>query len=212
MTKVLKVDAKNPHKTVISLITEAVIEGSTIVYPTDTVYGLGTNALHPKSVLKIFKIKERPRNQALPIAIPSIEMAERLAFITEEAKKLMKEFWPGAMTIILRKKRSVPIEVTGGRDSIGLRMPRHLIPQLIMKRAGLPLIATSANKHRGHVPRTANEALRQIGGEVDFVLDAGRTEGGVPSTVVDLTRKSPTVIRNGAIQRKEIEKILGLLG
>jgi len=206
MTKVLKVDPVKPDPKIISTAARAIKEGLVIVYPTETVYGIGTNALDPKSVLKIFRIKERPLNKALPIAVSGTKMAEKLAFVTEEAKKLVREFWPGPLTIILKKKSSVPMEVTGGGGSVGLRAPGHAVPLSIMKMTGLPLIATSANKHNQPNPETADEALTQIG-EVDLVLDAGKVKG-VPSTVIDLIKRPPVIIRDGPIPRTRIEKIL----
>ena len=206
MVKVLKVDPVKPDPKIISTAARAIKEGLVIVYPTETVYGIGTNALDPKSVLKIFRIKERPLNKALPIAVSGPKMAEKLAFVTEEARKLVREFWPGPLTIILKKKSSVPIEVTGGGENVGLRAPGHAIPLSIMKITGLPLIATSANKHNQPNPETVDEALAQIG-EVDLVLDAGKVKG-VPSTVIDLTKRPPVIIRDGPIPRTRIEKIL----
>jgi len=206
MVKVLKVNPVKPDPKIISTAARAIKEGLVIVYPTETVYGIGTNALDPKSVLKIFRIKERPLNKALPIAVSGTKMAEKLAFLTEEARKLMREFWPGPLTIILKKKSSVPVEVTGGGESVGLRAPGHAVPLSIMKMTDLPLIATSANKHNQPNPETADEALTQIG-EVDLVLDAGKVKG-VPSTVIDLTKRPPVIIRDGPIPRTRIEELL----
>ena len=204
--KVLKVDPVKPDPKIISTAARAIKEGLVIVYPTETVYGIGTNALDPKSVLKIFRIKERPLDKALPIAVSGPKMAEKLAFLTEEARKLVREFWPGPLTIILKKKGLIPMEVTGDSESVGLRAPGHAVPLSIMKMTDLPLIATSANKHNQPSPETADEALTQIG-EVDLVLDAGKVKG-VPSTVIDLTKRPPVIIRDGPIPRTRIEKIL----
>jgi L-threonylcarbamoyladenylate synthase len=206
VVKVLKVDPVKPDPKIISTAARAIKEGLVIVYPTETVYGIGTNALDPKSVLKIFRIKERPLDKALPIAVSGPKMAEKLAFVTEEARKLMREFWPGPLTIILKKKGLIPMEVTGGGESVGLRAPGHAVPLSIMKMTDLPLIATSANKHNQPNPETADEALTQIG-EVDLVLDAGKVKG-VPSTVIDLTKRPPVIIRDGPIPRRGIEELL----
>jgi len=205
----LKVDPEKPDLKTVDLAVRIVQEGGAIIYPTDTVYGIGANALNPQSVLKVFKIKRRPLNEALPIAVSGIDMADELAFIPENTMKLIGRFWPGALTVILRKKPIVPLEVTGGGDYVGLRAPNHPVPIAIIEKAGLPLVATSANKHGGPSPVTAGEALKQVGENVDLCLDAGRTEIQRSSTVLDLTRSPPVVLRIGPISVGAIKKVLG---
>jgi len=212
MPKIVRVNPEKPDPKTINLVAKIINEGGVIIYPTDTVYGIGTSALNPQGILKIFKIKKRPLNEALPIAVSGIDMADELAFIPEKARELIGRFWPGALTIILRKKPIVPFEATGGRNYVGLRAPNHAVPIAIIKKSGLPLIATSANKHDGASPVTAGEALRQVGENVDLCLDAGRTEIQRPSTVLDLTKSPPVVLRIGSISVVAIKKILGEVG
>ncbi len=209
MPKVIRVDPKKPDRRVIDLAIRVIRGGGTIIYPTDTVYGIGANALEPQSALKVFEIKERPLNQALPIAVSGLEMARKLAFIPDGAKKLIERFWPGALTIVLRKRPIVPSEVTGGGDRVGLRAPNHAVPLEIIENSSLPIIATSANKHGQPSPITVGEALRQIGESVELCLDAGRTEIQMPSTVLDFTKDPPAILRKGAISVRAIERTLG---
>ena len=208
MSNLIRIDAEKPEISVIKNAARLIKRGSVIVYPTDTVYGLGANALNPEAVLQIFKIKGRSPNQPLPVAVSGLEMAEKLAFVGDEARKLTAAFWPGALTLVLRKKPLLPSIVVGGGASVGLRAPNHAVPLMIIREAGLPLVATSANKHGAPSPVEAEEAFRQVGDEVDLILDCGRV-GGQPSTIVDLTKTPPLIVRSGPVTREMIEKIIG---
>jgi len=205
----LKVNPEKPDQKTVDLAAGVIKEGGIIIYPTDTVYGIGTNVLRPQSVLKVFEIKSRPLTEPMPVAVSGLDMANELAFIPENARKLIGSFWPGALTVILRKKPTVPFEATGGGNYVGLRAPNHAVPLAIIKRSGLPLIATSANKHGGPSPVTAGEALKQVGEKVDLCLDAGRTEIQRPSTVLDLTKSPPVILRIGIVSVGAIQKIFG---
>jgi len=172
-----------------------------IVYPTDTVYGLGCNPFNSDSVRRLFTVKRRPRSMAVPVAVSDIEMADRLTFVSGEARALMRRFWPGPLTIVLRKRDAVPTLVTGGNMSLGVRMPDHEVPLQVMKTASLPIVTTSANVHGTPSPSSAEALADRIVGEVDLVLDGGETVGGVESTVVDFTVRPPTILRKGPIPR-----------
>lgn len=209
MTTILRVDPRKPDPEATSVAVEILNRGGVIVYPTDTVYGVGANALNHEATLRVFMIKNRPLDQAMPVAVSGIEMAEELALITDEARRLMEQFWPGALTILLAKRPVVPPLVTGGGDKIGLRAPNHPVPLSIIRASRLPLIATSANKHGQPNPMTAEEAFRQLGEMVDLVIDAGRSEVPIPSTVIDLTQELPAIIREGPVSRRSIEAVIG---
>jgi len=209
MVIVLNVNSENPESETIEIAVKIIKNGGLIVYPTDTIYGLGANALNLKSVVKVFIAKNRPLDQALPLIVSGLEMAEELAFITEKANKLISFFWPGALTIILEKKPIVPSIVTGDKFNIGLRSPNHAVPLMISKVSGLPLTATSANKHGGADPIEVNDILNQLGEHVDMILDGGKTEIGTSSTVIDLTRSPPLIIRKGPIKKENIERVIG---
>ena len=208
MNKIIHVDKRDPKVETIRGAVHIIKNGGVIVYPTDTVYGLGANALNPNAILKVFKIKDRPLNQPLPVAVSGLKMAEGLTFFDDKARQLVRAFWPGALTIVLTKRPIVPSIVAGGGLSVGLRMPNHSIPLIILEQSGLPLVATSANKHGLPNPIEAEEALRQVGDEVDLILDGGNVSGQ-PSTVIDLTKRSPLIVRKGSITRAMIETIVG---
>lgn len=180
--------------------------GGLAVYPTDTVYGLGCDPLNIKGVKRIFRVKGE-RRKPLPILASSIDSVEKIAFLSQEAKKIAKRFWPGPLTLVAPKKPALPDLVTCKLNSVGVRVPKHDVAlQLISLSNGL-LVGTSANKTGEKPPRTAHEAA-QLGEEVDVILDGGPATLGVPSTVVDLTSKKLRILREGPISFKEISEVL----
>lgn len=209
MPRVLTVNSESPETEIINRAIKVIQAGGLIVFPTDTIYGLGANALNPQSVLKVYKAKKRQLDRALPLIVSGLEMAEILAFVTKKAKKLIQVFWPGALTIILKKKPIVPSIVAGGKLSIGIRAPNHSVPLMICKRLGLPLTGTSANKHGGQNPVVVKEVLNQLKEGIDLVLDGGRAKTGIGSTVINLTRNPPLILREGSIIKETIEKTIG---
>jgi L-threonylcarbamoyladenylate synthase len=208
MTTIRRVDAEKPEINAILDAVTLIKNGEVIVYPTDTVYGLGADALNPEAVHRVFEIKGRSPGQPLPVAVSGLEMAETLAVIDDKSRRLIEAFWPGALTIILAKKPIMPSIVVGKGLSVGLRMPNHAVPLMIMQNSGLPLIATSANKHGMPSSVEVGDALRQIGSEVKLALDCGRL-GGTPSTVIDLTKIPSRITRSGAVTREMIGSVIG---
>jgi L-threonylcarbamoyladenylate synthase len=208
MCKIFRVSPRNPEVNVITAAVDVIKDGGLIEYPTDTVYGLGVNALNSEAVIRVFNVKQRPLNKPLPLAVSGLGMASKLAIINDKARKLVKVFWPGALTIILKKKLVVPSIVVSGGTSVGLRMPNHAVPLMITKMCGFPLIATSANKHGKPNILGVQGAIRQIGNEVDLVLDCGKTRGQ-PSTIIDLTKMPPQIVRTGSVTKKMLEKEIG---
>jgi L-threonylcarbamoyladenylate synthase len=202
------IDSTHPCLREISIIIETLKKGKVIIYPTDTVYGLGVNALDPEAVYKIFRLKKRPLKQALPIAVSGLKMAQSLVTITEKAKKLMEAFWPGALTIILKKTLIIPEIVTGGKIGVGVRAPNHPIPLTLVKMLNFPIIATSANIHGESNPVNANEISSQLGKSVDLIIDGG-TVRGTPSTIINMLREPPQIIRKGRITEEMIRKRIG---
>ncbi len=208
MTSMYKIDPKKLNMELLYPITEALKNGAVMIYPTDTIYGIGGNALQRSVVLRIFEIKKRPPELPVPVAVNNILMANDLAHVTDDAKKLMKAFWPGPLTIILKRKSIVPDEVTGGTDKVGLRIPNHLIPIKLMELTKFPLIATSANLHRQPSPIRIDEQVKKLGENVDLIINTEETLGGIPSTVLDLSSKPLKVLRKGPISRHEIESVI----
>lgn len=208
VTSVYKMDPRNLNMEVLHLIAEALKNDAVMIYPTDTIYGIGGNALQSSVVLRIFEVKKRPLELPVPVAVNSILMANDLAHVTYDAKKLMKVFWPGPLTIVLKRKSIVPDEVTGGSDKVGIRIPNHPIPIKLMELTKFPLVATSANLHGQTSPIQIDELVKNFAENVDVLINTEETLGGVPSTVLDLTSKPLKVLRKGPISWNEIESAI----
>jgi len=184
--------------------------GGIVAFPTDTVYGLGANAGDDDAVAKIYEAKGRPRHLALPLLLADIsQIAEVARDIPDVAWSLAQRFLPGGLTLILHKAPSVSNMVTGGGDKIAVRVPDHPVPIALIQGLGAPITGTSANLSGSPSLLTAEEVYRQMGDRVDLIID-GRCPGGIDSTVLDLTGDMPKVLREGAITRKEIERICGI--
>ncbi len=181
-------------------------DGGLVIYPTDTVYGLGCNPFNLEAVKRIFHLKGE-RMRPLPILASDVKSVEKIAFISEKTKRILVEFWPGPLTLVIPKKPVLPEIVTCNLHSVGVRVPRNDVAiQLISLSDGL-LVGTSANKTDEKPPRTAHEAAEKLGKEVDLILDGGPTSLGVSSTVVDLTGQKPKILRKGPISFRDIERI-----
>ncbi len=177
--------------------------GKLVIYPTDTLYALGCDALNEHAIRRVFLVKKRSFSKPLPIAVHSIEMMERYAYLNEKAKVLIKEFLPGALTIVLKKKEKIPHILTAGFDKVAIRIPANDIALRLIEAAEVPLVATSANIS-GEPPPASIEKIKI---KADYILDGGKLEG-IPSTIVDLTEKKPKILRRGMIDEQRIFKVL----
>lgn len=186
---------------------EVILEGGVVAYPTDTLYGLGVNPFVREHVERLLQAKRRPVEKGIPLLVGSISDAERLVYFTHEARLLAKAFWPGPLTIVLVQRESLPDEVSGGKGSLGVRLPDHPLPQHIARMTGGAVTGTSANISGREPARTARDVVEQLGDSVDLILDGGETRG-TPSTVIDMTQSPPMIVREGMIPK---EKIFGLL-
>lgn len=184
----------------------ALKNGEVIIYPTDTLYALGADIYNEAAVKKIFMIKRRPSSIPLPIAVPSMKAIETVAYMNESARKICKRFLPGPITIILKKRPSVPDILTSGSDTIALRIPDHPIALRLLQRYG-PLTATSANLHHKKTLGIIKDILIQLDSDISVALHDGRLEG-VASTIVDLTSKKPHLTRQGSITEKELHEVI----
>lgn len=181
-----------------------------VAFPTETVYGLGANALDPAAIEKIYAAKGRPPSSPLIVHVSSIEMAKELAREwPERAEKLARIFWPGPLTLVLPKKPHVPDRLTAGLDTVGIRMPANPIAQELIREAGVPIAAPSANMFGGLSPTTAQHVREALGDRVALVLDGGRTTVGIESTVLSLAGPDAVLLRPGMITRQEIEAVIG---
>lgn len=184
-------------------------EGGIVAFPTDTLYGLGALATHDEAVRRLYAVKGRPLDKPLPLLLAAAEDVHVVAAaLPEEARRLMAAFWPGALTLVLRRRPDFHSLALFG-DTAALRVPNHPVARRLIALAGGPVTGTSANRSGGPSPRTADEVRAQLDGEVDYILDAGPCPGGIESTVLDLTVDPPRIVRTGAISRAAIEQVLG---
>lgn len=186
--------------------------GKLVAFPTETVYGLGANALDEKAVAKIFKAKGRPSDNPLIVHIADMRELKMVAKnIPDVAFKLMKKFWPGPLTFVLPKKAAVPHVVTASGKTVAVRMPENRIALALIKAAGCPVAAPSANLAGKPSPTTAAHVAEDLGSNVGLILDGGKTRHGLESTVVDVTGKKVEILRSGAVTAEMLEKVLGYL-
>jgi L-threonylcarbamoyladenylate synthase len=173
-------------------------EGGLVVFPTETVYGLGANALDASAVRKIYALKGRPATSPLIVHVASIEQAKELAAEwLPEADRLARQHWPGPLTIVVPKKGTIPDEVTAGLPTVGLRMPQHPVALDLLRAADVPIAAPSANRFTQLSPTTAEHVREAFGAETPFLLDGGPCEVGLESTVIAVTREGLEVLRPG---------------
>lgn len=185
---------------------ETVSRGGVLVYPTDTVYGVGCRIDDDAAVRRVFALKGRPHTDALPVLLAEAAQLDQYARdVPPVARRLVGRFWPGALTVVVRRSERVPSLVAGGGPTVALRVPNHPVPRALVRAVGVPMIGTSANTHGMPSPVTAQLAVYDLGDRVDLVLDGGRVPGGRESTVVDVTVQPPAVLREGAIPARDIE-------
>lgn len=181
-----------------------------VAIPTETVYGLAGNALHSQAVLKIFKVKERPEFDPLIIHVPSLFAAERYVdHLPDVAVKLAQKFWPGPLTLLLKKKPIVPDIVTSGLDTVGLRCPDHALTRELLETLDFPLAAPSANPFGYVSPTTPQHVQDQLGEKIPYILDGGAARVGIESTIVGFEGKEPVVYRMGGLSVETLEAELG---
>jgi L-threonylcarbamoyladenylate synthase len=172
-----------------------------VAFPTETFYGLGAAALHPAAVRRVIDVKGRPDDKPLLVLVDSVAMVERIAVeVPARARELMARHWPGALTLVLRARADVPREVTAGSGTVGVRLSAHPVARALVRALGEPVTAPSANPSGAPPPTTAAQVVAYFGDRLALVLDAGPTPGGTPSTVLDVTRDPPRLVRAGAVE------------
>ncbi|MDQ2087673.1 L-threonylcarbamoyladenylate synthase [Herbivorax sp. ANBcel31] len=209
-TEILKVDENNIDIDKIRYAASVLRDGGLVAFPTETVYGLGANALNEKALLKIFEAKGRPSDNPLIVHIGDKKEAYNLTeHIFDYALKLMDEFWPGPLTLVAKKTSSVPYSVTAGLDTVALRMPKDKIALSLIREAGLPVAAPSANLSGRPSPTTAKHVIDDLNGKVDVIIEGGSANIGLESTVLDITVFPPMILRPGGIFKEQLQNLLG---
>jgi L-threonylcarbamoyladenylate synthase len=197
---VIKIDPANPDKKKMAIAAKVIREGGLVVFPTETVYGIAANLLDKKAVERLCNVKARPEGKPFTVHISDLKMVRNMGCaVTGNAEKLMAGFWPGPLTIILKSD-------TGRK--IGFRMPANKAALELIRESGVPVVAPSANLSGRPAPVTAEEAMADLEGKVDMVIDGGRTEVGLESTVVDLTVDPFRILRAGAVKEEELLKAI----
>ena len=188
---------------------ELLRQGRVVAFPTETVYGLGADALNDAAVRAIFAAKERPADNPLIVHVWRREQLTGLCEVTENAEKLMDAFWPGPLTMLLKKTDRVPAVTTAGLPSVAVRCPDHPVAQALFRASNLPIAAPSANRSGRPSPTSAAHVMEDMRGRIPLILDGGNCRVGVESTVLDLTGPIPTVLRPGAVTPAMIAKVTG---
>lgn len=195
---------------IIQRAAEVIRRGGLVAFPTETVYGLGANALDEQAVARIFEVKGRPGTSPLIVHVDTEEMARSLAASwPPEADRLADKFWPGPLTLVLEKDPRIPAIVTAGLPTVGIRMPAHPAARALIRAAGVPIAAPSANRFAGVSPTTAAHVRKSLGAKVDFILDGGPTHVGIESTVLSLAGGRKVLLRPGMVTREMIEAEIG---
>ncbi len=220
--RIVKILAEKPDPKIIKGAARIIRNGGLVIFPTETVYGLGADAFNARAVAKIFKAKGRPEGKPLIVHVAKKSTIDEVARdVPPVARKLVHKFWPGPLTLVLKVRRGLPNAVTGttsilssmlvkdvtsGERTVAMRMPDHPVALALIRAAG-PIAAPSANFSGDPPPRSIKEIPKALLEKVDLVLDAGRTPVGVPSTVIDLTQKVPVMVREGVISRTQLRRV-----
>ncbi|HVR68411.1 MAG TPA: L-threonylcarbamoyladenylate synthase [Verrucomicrobiae bacterium] len=192
---------------------EILRRGGLVAFPTETVYGLGADATDDRAVAAIFEAKGRPKFNPLIVHVPDAAAAFELGVATDTACKLAADYWPGPLTLVMQRVAACPVSLlaSAGLDSLAVRVPRHPIAQALLRAAGRPLAAPSANRSGKISPTTAQHVADSLGRRVELILDGGACPVGIESTVVDVSGPSPALLRHGGVTQEDIEAVIGKL-
>jgi L-threonylcarbamoyladenylate synthase len=208
-TQVLKIDPTNPQPSVIEQAAAVIRRGGLVAFPTETVYGLGANALDDAAVRRIFAAKQRPSNDPIIAHIAHIpDLAQLAVDVPNTAYKLAQMFWHGPLTMILKRAAHVPASLTSNLPSVAVRMPAHPVARALIEAAGVPIGAPSANTFTRPSSTEAQHVLEDLNGRVDLVLDGGKTNIGIESTVIDMTQSPPVIFRPGGVSLDDLRRVL----
>ena len=211
ITRRLKIDPLNPDPEIISLAGNIIKSGGLAAFPTETVYGLGANALDPDAVSRIYQAKGRPSDNPLILHVSNLSQAESLVFMNGKARMLAKKFWPGALTLVLPARDIVPLKTRGGLETAAVRCPDNLIALELIKSSGVPIAAPSANTSGRPSPTDSESVYHDMNGKIDLILDAGSVRVGIESTVIDISDPDRVLLlRPGGMSRALIEDALNM--
>ena len=193
----------------LALASKLLHEGQLVAFPTETVYGLGANALNAEAVLKIFAAKDRPADNPLIVHIWRREQMEDICEVPDAALPLMDAFWPGPLTLIMPRKRTISDAVTAGLDTVAVRMPSHPVADQLLRTCNLPIAAPSANRSGKPSPTAAHHVLKDMDGRIPLIIDGGESDVGLESTVVDVCHGKPCILRPGGVTKAMLESVVG---
>ncbi len=210
ITTYIKIDPSSPDENVLREAAECIKKGGLVAFPTETVYGLGADSFNPDAIKKIYIAKGRPSDNPLISHIAAFDDVKRLAReVPEDAKKLMEAFWGGPLTVILKRRAEVPGIVSAQLDTVSVRMPSHSVANMLIRLAGTPIAAPSANLSGSPSPTNFEHCKADMDGRVDMIIDGGECQVGVESTVVDMTGDVPVILRPGAVTLEDIVSVCG---
>lgn len=205
-------DKEHPKEELLKKPAEILRNGGLVAFPTETVYGLGANALNEEAAKKIYEAKGRPSDNPLIAHIADFDgLGPLVSEIPEAGKKLMEAFWPGPLTLIFPKSSMVPYGTTGGLDTVAVRMPSDPVANALIRLSGVPVAAPSANTSGRPSPTTADHVWQDMNGKIDMIVDGGAVGIGVESTIIDVSGKVPMILRPGAITQEMASAVLGLM-
>jgi L-threonylcarbamoyladenylate synthase len=208
-TQLIKVTSKNKREVILKA-TELIKKGEIVAFPTETVYGLGANAFDSNAVMKIFAAKGRPADNPLIVHISNLDqLKEVVEFVPKKAQILIKKYWPGPLTIVMKKSSKIPLSVTAGLDTVAVRMPSNKIALELIKRSNCPIAAPSANSSTKPSPTKAQHVMDDLNGKVPLILDGGKSKVGLESTVIGISEKRAVLFRPGKVTLEELTKLIG---
>lgn len=209
MTRILTVNAAAPEQQVIHIAANVLKTGGLVAFPTETVYGLGANALDAKAVDHIFSAKGRPASDPIIVHLQDVSQLSQVARdVPAIAYRLVQQFWPGPLTLVLRRHSAVPANVSAGLHTVAVRVPSHPVARALLRAADLPIAAPSANRFARPSATSAQHVVEDLLGHVDIILDGGPTNIGLESTILDLTKPVPVVLRPGGITLETLRSVI----
>ena len=209
-TIVIEIDEAQPQPARVQLAADFLRQGKLVAFPTETVYGIGANALSAEAAAKIYQAKGRPSDNPLIVHLAEWTEATRyVEAIDERVERLAAAFWPGPLTMIFKKRDNIPSTITGGLNTVGIRIPRHPVARAILRACGLPIAAPSANLSGRPSPTEFAHVAEDLNGRVDMIIRSGSAEVGLESTVIDMSREIPVILRPGAVTQSMIETVIG---